>query len=350
MRLTVNTIAATSTIRTRKNSANGAQSVSIGSNATGVFEDTSNTDTIAVGDKIAIQTTPGATVGTMTLSVFSMLFDATTNTVTKYGVQPWNTISTASTTFFQPLSGTAAANTTTEANVKCRQRKAGIFASLAINVSSNARTATTLKTRKNGADATLTLSITASTSGFFEDTTHSDAVVVDDDFNFALVTGTGTAALQPQDIEVVFRSTDSHNQLINSKDNAATIGTSATNYFTICGNVNPFAAEADCKTKSRLARYAFRELTINLRTNTVSAASTFRLRKNGANANQSVSITASTAGVFSDSTNVDIIASSDDINYQLVTGASGTSMIPIHMSVWATGPIPATVYIEWEES
>src|ERR1044072_9269118 len=47
VRLMTNTVAATSTIRTRKNSNNGGQTVSPGSTATGWFEDTTGTDSIS---------------------------------------------------------------------------------------------------------------------------------------------------------------------------------------------------------------------------------------------------------------------------------------------------------------
>lgn len=52
-----------STLRLRKNGSNGNSVISIPANTTGRFEDTSNTDTIAAGDLIGYQLTPGTGAG-----------------------------------------------------------------------------------------------------------------------------------------------------------------------------------------------------------------------------------------------------------------------------------------------
>jgi hypothetical protein len=58
-----NALNGTSTARTRKNSTNGNQSVSIPAATTGDFEDTSNTDSIASGDRFNYQIVTGGTSG-----------------------------------------------------------------------------------------------------------------------------------------------------------------------------------------------------------------------------------------------------------------------------------------------
>ena len=124
VKLIANSIAGNSTIRTRLNSANGGQSVSVGSSATGAFEDTTGTDVMADTDKICMQTVPGAATGTMSICLFSCLFDATTNTVTKFSTPPG--FNGASTTYFMVLNGDLGTNTT-ELNEKLRMREAGTF-------------------------------------------------------------------------------------------------------------------------------------------------------------------------------------------------------------------------------
>src|SRR6476659_7623170 len=67
-RVQTNSIAsANTTIITRKNAGNGGQTLTIGSSATGEFEDTSGTDTIAAGDKITTKFHPGAASGTLNI-------------------------------------------------------------------------------------------------------------------------------------------------------------------------------------------------------------------------------------------------------------------------------------------
>lgn len=80
-----NTVSASSTLRTRINGANGAQSLSIGSTATGFFEDSSNSDTIAAGDNANLQLVTGATGTAMTVAYMRtvLAFASTKPAITK---------------------------------------------------------------------------------------------------------------------------------------------------------------------------------------------------------------------------------------------------------------------------
>ena len=65
VRVTGNTINGTSSINVRKNALNAGMSLTVGPNATGVFENTVNTVSVAAGDKLSYQFVPGAATGTM---------------------------------------------------------------------------------------------------------------------------------------------------------------------------------------------------------------------------------------------------------------------------------------------
>jgi len=52
-------------LRTRKNGANGGQSLSVGASATGFFEDAVNTDSLGVSDEFNLQAVTGAGTGTI---------------------------------------------------------------------------------------------------------------------------------------------------------------------------------------------------------------------------------------------------------------------------------------------
>jgi hypothetical protein len=61
-----------------------------------------------------------------------------------------------------------------------------------VNVSANTHSTSTVITfRINGANGNQTITIPASTTGYFEDAVNTDAVVVNDDVNFQIVRGTG---------------------------------------------------------------------------------------------------------------------------------------------------------------
>jgi hypothetical protein len=94
-------------------------------------------------------------------------------------------------------------------------------------------------------------------------------------------------------------------------------------------------SETTSKQKSRVA-FTASNLGIYLNTNTVSAASTLTFRANAAATALTVSLTASTSGLFEDTSNSVTVASTDEICYEIVTGASGTSMTVSWIGMAAT--------------
>ena len=84
IRVIANSASASSSVTVRKNNADESMTLTIGAGTTGVFEDTVNEVSVAVGDKICIKTVSGGT-GTITFSIMSVIFapTTTTDTVTK---------------------------------------------------------------------------------------------------------------------------------------------------------------------------------------------------------------------------------------------------------------------------
>src|SRR3989344_6927696 len=72
-----NNLNGSTTIITRKNGENGAQSVSFASSTTGTAEDTTNSDTIAAGDEVNYQYVTGGTTGTISVRTITTVFAAT---------------------------------------------------------------------------------------------------------------------------------------------------------------------------------------------------------------------------------------------------------------------------------
>lgn len=102
-----------------------------------------------------------------------------------------------------------------------------------------------------------------------------------------------------------------------------TVNANTTHYYDINGQpLNPSSTEIYSEVRES---YAVTFLYLYLETNTITANGTFRTRKNQANGACSVSITASTTGTFTDTSNSESLASGDQIGYQYVTGTSGTS-------------------------
>lgn len=344
VRVTANSNAGSITFRTRKNATNGNASIPIANSLTGTFEDITNTDTVTAGDKWNYQSTTGGATGTMNYTVMSCIFDATSNYVTKLVCDGQN-LSTASTSFYFPLSGQMTGVTSVEANAQQRVKKAGTLKNLCVSNSANARITDTVFTmRLNGADTALTATIAAGAIVFAEDTTNSVSVAVDDLIDFKAVTGTGSGSFTLDNLMIEYETTTRHGFITAGATGATSdliVNANTTNYVCAGGEARVYTTEAEAKIKARM-RINSSNLTIALTANTVSAESTFNMRINGINGNQTIPIPLNTTGYFHDTTHTDMITETDEFDYQLVTGATGTSMTIKQMALWSLSQFDVT--------
>lgn len=328
IRVTANSATATSTFVFRKNAATGSQTVSIGSGATGAFEDTTNTDTVVAGDLVNALFTPGVTGTSVTVSVAGIAFTATSNTVQRHCSSLGSNITgIASATFFPNYvtNRTAIPVQTETALEKFKLKVAGTLKNAAVKCTANARlNTTTVGVRLNGANATLVVSIAAGATGNFTDTTNSDAVVSGDLVGRYITIGAGTEAITLTLLSNDFITTDGSSQHIGTID-SITLAQAATRYDSIEGLGLGATTESDAQQRAIVAG-TLSQLEIYVQTNTITATSTFSSRVNGAAGNCSVSIAGSTTGWFEDTTHSDAVVSSDLINTKMVGGAGGTSM------------------------
>lgn len=314
----------TSTIRSRINAANGNLVQTIGASATGEFSDLVNSDTVAANDEVnsSIVTASG---GGLTPSIISYIFTPDSTNVSIHSTPLSSTAPTASTTYYRSISGGASALITTEANVQAKMKSGGTIKNLYLKPATNGRSSSTVyKSRKNGADGNLTVTVTAGSTTLVEDTSNSDTYAVDDLFNFSIAFGTGTGNLFIDSGGVDMEPTASDIQLV-AGGNSLLVLIGVTNYYWVTGELVSRTTETDTRGQINYAPTASK-LEAYISANTIVEASPLRLRVNGANVNQVASITGLTTGWFEDASNTDVIADGDEINYQLVTGATGTSL------------------------
>jgi hypothetical protein len=316
----------THTLRTRKNGANGGQSVTI--NATGVFEDTTNTDTLASTDTFCYQSTPSGSTNTFTWWIISNIFNATTDSVSFLNTWMQTSQATASTNWFFPLTSRCNNNITTETFQKCRLRKAGTLKNVGVRSQTNRATTTNIRLRKNGANANSIAAVTGGgAAGWYEDTTNTDSVTAGDDWNFVLTTGTGTDTLQLNNIKAEFVSTSGDGLTIAGDPQGITTNDNTTAYQPLGGRNVDSTTENSAKTKARVA-FDFSQLNCMISANDVSSASTFVFRKSGVDGTQTMSITGSITGLFGDTTHTDSVATTDDVYAKLVVpSVAGTHSV-----------------------
>lgn len=223
-----------------------------------------------------------------------------------------------------------------EAECQLKHRAAETLSRLGLRIVTNTHAnAGTFRSRINGSSGNLAASITASTTGFFEDATHNDSVADGDLVNAALdLTGGGGGSISigtavckvlgPSSTTVQYFSFSGH------QDDLAQSTASQTAYANLTGansNTSPKTTESDSVCKLRTGG-TISHLQCQINTNSWASASTFRFRKNTANGNNSVSVTGATTGLFEDTSNSDTVVSGDVVNYSYTT-PSGSGNLKI---------------------
>jgi hypothetical protein len=327
-RISTNTANNTNTIRFQKNSANGNQVISFAAAATGEFQDLVNTDSVNGTTDIINLLTSSTGTGSYTSSVVTIQFAASALAVEwPFGANT-TTISANNVTKYHALDGSPG-GTVSALTVAYRMKTTSTFKNLKINIPTNSRTTTTtVGFMINQVAGQEIISISSGTTGLFEDTTHTDLVISNQFVCYYSIWGAEATTLTTNYFGTEF--TDSNgNFYFLSVSGSGTINSAVTNYYGLSGSLPQlFTTESSVQCLAQLAMMLRNlELRILPTNNGITATSTFRFRKNGANGNQLISLPSATAGYFEDMTNTDSVVATDEINYQLITGGTGTNMI-----------------------
>jgi hypothetical protein len=340
-----NTTTSASTITFWVNGANGNQTITIPAGTTGVFTDDVNTDSIADGDEIAYQvvTGGGGIIGVVALST---IFTPTNANET---VSPWVggaglESPAASTTYFLPLIGFAALETT-EANRQFKSPIAGTLRNLYSYTGDNGRSTDTIYTvRINGVDTGITVTVAGGATGVFEDTTHEVSVAVGDLISLSAVTGTGTGDIGGL-YALEFVTSTGQSVLLTGWDTVSEL-TSATTprYLSLAGTIQG-ATTTEARAANELrASFTVSHLRAYVSANSLDAgAATITVRKNaGDTAIAASHASGSGAGWIEDVTDDEDFVAADEGNYAFtVTGASSGGVTFQVIGVVLTAPAAA---------
>lgn len=319
--LSANTLSVTGNFAFRKNGAAGSQLVAISASSTGLFQDTTNTDTLSAGDTFDLEFSSSAGTGTASLEFATVTFNPTTNfrKYTKYV----NGLNLNGANIYVGLCFTSASSTESLAESKFRQ--SGTLQKVDVNVTVNSSTTNaTLKSRINGATGNISVAVTASTTGLFSDLSNSDSVASTDLVNFLANGADNTITSTFYTFE--FLSDDaSWNQIVSGA--IPTVADGATRYTQIFGAYFPNATvEANTKTPVNFD-YTIKNLEVQVGSNATTSASNVAMRINGSTSALNVSITSGTTGYFSDLSNTVTGSSGDLLNSISVNGGGGSISI-----------------------
>lgn len=319
-----------STIRFRKNTADGNVNVTIPASATGTFEDLTNTDTFASSDLINFKEVV-ASGGNLTNFVLSAQVKADTGRQFVINTSQDRTFNLGvAGSYYTGLFDGASIPTSTDA--QARVAWAGTASKARIIVTSNTRSnASPWTLQKNGTNTSSVISIPNGGTGSFEDTSNTVAFAAGDMWSVNDITlGAGLIAVS---IATYHYLTDSPYDHVIGSGLAIVITMAAGNTVYYAMNTGQRdATETLCKQPSRLSG-TWSNLWIRVPTNSLSVGATVTDRVNGANGNQSISIGAGATGAFEDTTNRTRISRTSDINLRVATSAGSGSMSPRNMTM-----------------
>lgn len=320
-RVTANSKTTSTVITIRKNGADTSCTFTIGSGVAGLFEDTTNTTTVASGDLFGIRMDHNSAEG-ITLGFIGADF-MTTTSAGKYGISNAALAVASAVTDWRRIAGNSGGGADSS-RYYFNVCAAGTVKNAAIYVSGNTRTsAVTWTARKNGADQTLVVTIGANTTGWFEDTVNSFTVANDDLLLWKVVSvaGTGTCTIQTWSIEI--EATTAGEYTLYNYVNAATMNANLTRYFAALTSSNAISTSA---TNNRLVirgSGTIDRLKVASHTNTGTTGAVFTVRKGGTNQTLTATVPATTTGTFSDTTNSFTYATGNDVDV-IVTRAAGS--------------------------
>ena len=327
IRVNSNGRSTTTTLRVRKNGANGNNVVSVAGGATGYFEDTTNTDTVSSGDTFCFSLVTGTGTGSFFLTYMLALIEsgggATDPAHAYYGFSATTMINTSlNADFYIKLGGAGTSNTDNTDNrtpVPC----AGTFSNLTCKVTVNAKATTTnVRFRKNGANGNQAFTVAAGATGIFEDTTNTDTVVNGDACNLQWdVGGTGDVTVTYMRVMFVADQTENATFLYGEGANAYN-----NDRFSPIGGDTRIATTEN--TTDINLPYGFTFSRLSDRRSFGAAVHSLRFRKNAANGNL-VAQSSGSAGTatVSDNTNSDTTADGDNINFSNLPNAVATNGI-----------------------
>ncbi|MBI1313688.1 hypothetical protein GC176_20540 [bacterium] len=325
--------AAGNVLTLRKNTADGNQTISVPSNTTGQYRDSTHTDSIAQGDLLCYKTTQSFLAHVSHKSL-SLKFTGTSSAAILMTTRLSGTFSTASTSVYLPIGGarrgqnspigeggfpTSEGRTIPQWTTRCGGTITRMGARVSANTSTNSITHVL---RKNGGDGNNTFTISGSTTGYIEDTTHSDTITSGDVLNDKMTTGASTVSIAQQLLAVTFSPSGGIFDTFAGAGGLVQTSSGVTRYYSPWfGGNSPEATEANVQWKAALS-FTWSNLRVDCTWN--SGSVTHHSRIGGSDGSQTVTIGSS--GVTEDTTHSDTVVADDLVNLDWVTSTTNMTM------------------------
>ena len=303
------------TLTVRQNTANSTMTTTITASTTGTYTDLTHTVSCADTDLIDYALTTGAGAGNIMLVGLGVQIQTSGQvgtTVAGIGAQAGSTsrFYNFGNSLTQQLEGADSAILLESATLSNLQSV----------ISVNSSTGFTSVLRKNTtgsyANANQSNVVGSSATGLFEDTTHTDSLAATNLYNLNKPAASASATLSA--ISLKYLGGTSGRAVAQTVSSSGL--TSGVTRFTGVFGVMMNSTEAQTQTVMPGVA-TFSVLSVNLNSNSSTSAMAVVFRNGAVTKNESVTVTASTTGIFQDLTNTDSVAANDKICYQ----ASGSN-------------------------
>lgn len=331
---------ASATIKVRKNGADGNEAISIATNASGEFDDTSNTDSVTAGDLLCYSVVTNTS--NYWIVGLSCLYEASSGMLSKLSTNHENGASRSSiNTLYHNVDGLLSWFST-ESNLALPSSVSGTLKNFAVYTDSNSRTAaTTFGSRKNLGAGNLAISIGASSTGLFEDTSNTDTISAGDKINYQSTMSSGSGTLVIRFISSELVTTNNTFEVVSADSNSTSISSAQDLTFPVSGQLNQFSNWGALT--STIIEIKCSNLEVNVITNTLNGTTQVILQDSAGNTTLFVGIGAGTTGIFTDTTDAPFIAINASIKYRVLTFGSSGAIALTAIGVGAQ-TIPAEIF------
>lgn len=311
----------------RKNTADTAATWSLTTTTTGWF-DSSGTASFVAGDTVNFRQRMNLGSGSITFNSITYRIDNGNGNYPINWYQTSNSLEwsfSTNTTYFMNFSGQSnAISSGSETRQQLKVRAAGVYSKMQCFIRVNSATqAISLRFRKNGADGNQVVSITASTTGYFEDASNTDSVADGDLINARATSSAGSGSATFTMFGVCFEATvDAYDIVATNNNSRSRTSSTATEFGHIAGSGVLNTTEANVEHKVPVAFDAshFRVYVDAAAVNVTD----FTIRKNGADTTLAISTIVATTGWYEDTSDVISFAVDDRICYKVSAGSSAT--------------------------
>lgn len=312
-------------LQLRKNNSDGNLNVSL--NSVGAVEDTSNTDSVVNNDDISYQYDRAA--GRAGPSMVRVMYEsASGDLVVPCVSNSPGGLGIGTTNRYPAVMGEV---TGIVSESPLNQREISYNATwhnLAFYTPSNSKSiGVPVKSRINGADGNQNLTVPSSTSGYFEDTSNTDDLAPGDLINYVVeIGGVGIITFSTIASLITYDTTTGMSMWSDSRANSTRTGSATTHFFPLIGGNNGWASntdEAAAQVKAGLSG-TLKNFTAYTNSVNYTANATARIRINGADGNQSITLVAGDPNSqYVDTSNTDDIVPTDLVCVSVTGGTSG---------------------------